>query len=183
MENGVVVDESRRTVENKGEGMKEGDMYENFETQDIDEEEKGVKKKVQNHYMKTKNKTKLFQDQNAFPTKSNRETLQPQNQEKVYTEHDKNYISSRNMNDPQDESEEIIMFDGESKSMSQKQASSTKNEETINIPKGGFSTFTINTNLDEANKETPEKSNTLSAKIERDSPGPNRDTFKNTIVK
>lgn len=190
VENGVVVDEARRTVQqevkspqNRSREKPTLEPHENFETQDIDEEEKGIDRKVQRHYMKTRNKKELFQEQNSVPSSSIRDTLQRPETIKVQTDPTNNMTAGMETPFDPEESSEIIMFEDTSRNNTKRDTQ----EEIADVPTGPkprASNFTINTAPDVAITTSPEKGiNSLSARVERDSPGPNRDMFTNTIEK
>lgn len=193
IENGVVVEESRRIIKsaalNKG-SPKQGDIdvNEDFETHDIDEIDKEVAGRMKDRQLKTRSKQPLFQEREArqpspkkspfYPSKEVRPSGDASNQPEAEPEP----VSML------EESEEVVMFDSDSKletpsSRVQHSKRSFNAQDKVDYNNFMLKDYTKPKFEDE--KYRPNQSNTSGAHIasnyERDSPGPKRDAMARSI--
>ena len=196
VENGVVVEESRRTVKSPITKNKQPsphpdltfalevmDINENFETKDMDEEGKGVSSRVQTHYLKTRNKNEMFVNQNPSMNSSKKGNLQPPQNITGGTDPTNMHVAGPDSVDLLEESQEVVMFQSDSKNTSPNISYHHRKESNSSSQKLENSKFAPK----EEGKYTPDKliipTTSLAKNFERDSPGPKRDTITTSIEK
>ena len=193
IENGVVVEESRRIVKSaalsKG-PLKQGDIdvNEDFETHDIDEVEKEVAGRMKNRQLKARSKQPLFQEREArqpspkkspfYPTKD----VRPGGDATNAPDAEPEPVSML------EESEEVVMFDSDSKLETPSSRIQTSKRSVNSQDKVDYNNFMLKDYSKpkyEDEKQRPEQIDTsdahLGANYERDSPGPKREAMARSI--
>lgn len=186
IENGVVVEEHRRTIKSpairgQNQPLEGFDVTEDFDTKDM-EEDKGMGSEVQSKYLKTRNKKALFQDQaNPSGPRSAREINTSQRMKSRPVDPSKHTSQGLESDYLLEESQEVVMFQSDSKntsinlsSMHQRMGSSSSKDH-LELTKGQGREETK-----EGNDAKITTSN-LSKNFERDSPGPKRDIITQNI--
>lgn len=192
MENGVIVKEEKKIVKSPVSrevaktqhhdvsfNLKEMEINENFETKDIDEEDKCINNKVKAHYLKTKNKHNLFEDKTQSENEGKKDYSDEINKSDI-----NQAINQSSRFDPVsllEESQEVVVFQSDSKDISTRHA-----RDKSGGSKDGFSKFSPRN--DERKEETKFEgpivvSSAMLQNHERDSPGPRRATITSSIEK
>jgi len=153
------------------------EINENFETNDIDEEEKGINSKVTAHYLQTRNKKILFD----VSHKSTRGQLKTKPANGEITSRSAAEVSADNSPKMDhvsllEESQEVVVFQLDSKDTSM----------NTQRRKGSSSKFTprvLEKQEEEKTSEEVNQQHPASQNFKRDSPGPKRETFTSSIEK
>ena len=200
IENGVVVKEVKKTLRQKpriysgaqishmgdtGAHYEIKDINENFETKDIDEEEKEIGFKVQAHYLKTRNKN-LFQESGNSQEISGWNNTQTMTIPKGTNEAINHPTGFNEPVSLLEESQEIILFQSDSKNNSPKFNKSQNIEFIGDIEKVDFNSYMNKGMIKEETKISPSKLENytpISHLVERESPGPRRDMLTNSLEK
>ena len=201
IENGVVVEEVRKTLKNKsyinnniqishtgdtGAHYDMKDINENFETKDIDEEEQEIGVKIQAHYLKTRNKNMFMQNSSFNPENAQKNNSQIANLMRVASETFQHPTGSNEPVSLLEESQEIILFQSDSKTNSPRLNKSQNRKSAKALEKVDFSTSLIKNLVKEEMKQSPNKPVNyvpVSQLVDRESPGPKRDMLTHSLEK
>jgi hypothetical protein len=192
LENGVVVKEEKKIIKSpvsrevaKSQyhdvsfNLKEMEINENFETKDIDEEEKCINNMIKTHYLKAKNKHNLFEEKSQSDHRERKDISEDIDRSDI-----NQAINQSSRFDPVsllEESQEVVVFQSDSKDVSTRHA-----RDKSGSSKEGFSKFSPRN--EEKKEETKFEgpiviSNVMIQNHDRDSPGPRRATITSSLEK